>query len=87
MTEPENHTLHLLREIREDIRKFEHDIREDVQKLDRKVDMIHDDLGKRIDGLVRTLAGEMADRSHAAGGVERRLADIEKRLAALEQDR
>ena len=33
----------------------------------------------------RTMTGEIADRVYASGGVERRLADIERRLSALEQ--
>jgi hypothetical protein len=74
MSEPETHTLHLLREIRDDIRN-----------LDRKVDMNHDDLKGSLDGFVQTLTGEIADRVYASGGVERRLADIERRLSALEQ--
>jgi hypothetical protein len=76
MSDPESHTLHLLREIREDI-----------QRLDRKVDKNHAEVKGLIDGLVQTLAGEMADRAYATGGVERRLTDIERRLAALEEDR
>ena len=56
MTEPENHTLHLLREIREDVQKVDRK----VDALDRKVDRNHDDLKERIGGLTRTLAGEMS---------------------------
>jgi hypothetical protein len=90
MTEPENHTLHLLREIREDIQKVDRKVDaldRKVDALDRKVDRNHDDLKERIGGLTRTLAGEMVDRSNAAAGVESRLVDFERRLAALEQDR
>jgi hypothetical protein len=83
MNEPESHTLHLLREIREDVQKVDRK----VDSLDHKVDGIHVDLKEVIGGLVQTLAGEMAERSYAGGGVERRLADIERRLSALEQGR
>jgi hypothetical protein len=75
MAEPENHTLHLLREIREDIRK-----------LDRKVDANHDELKDSLDGFVQMLSGEIADRVYASGGVERKLVEIERRLTALERD-
>jgi hypothetical protein len=74
MAEPESHTLHLLREIRGDL-----------QGLDRKVDRNHAELKDLIDGLAQTLAGEMAARTYSSGGVERRLADIEKRLTVLEE--
>src|SRR5208282_4067841 len=70
MAEPESHTLHLLREIREDIRR-----------VDRKVDTLQD----TVNGLSETVAGELAIRGYIVGGVESRLADIERRLAALEQ--
>ena len=40
MSEPENHTLDLLPEIREDIRKLDHDLRADIRAL-------HDDLGPK----------------------------------------
>jgi len=73
MAEPENHTLHLLRELRED-----------VQKIDRKIDSNHAELKEHIGNLTQALAGEMAANRYVNGGVERRLADIEKRLSALE---
>lgn len=68
MAEPENHTLHLLREIRGDIKG-----------LDCKLDDLH--------RKIVAFAGEIAGRTCASGGVERRLADIEKRLTALEQSK
>ena len=58
MSDPESHTLHLLREIREDIQRLDRK----VETLDRKVDKNHAEVKGRIDGLVQTLAGEMADR-------------------------
>ncbi len=72
MAEPESHTLRLLREIREDIRR-----------VDRKVDTLQD----TVNGLSETVAGELAIRGYIVGGVESRLAEIERRLAALEQGR
>ena len=74
MSEPENHTLRLLREFREEFREFRTRTEENFV-----------DLKARIDGLNLTLAGEIATNRYTAGGVERRLADIEKRLSALEQ--
>jgi len=61
MAGPENHSFVLLREIRGDIKD-----------LDRKVDKNHAELKRDdaelkevIDGLVQTLAGEMAARLYA----------------------
>jgi hypothetical protein len=72
MADPESHTLHLLREIRENIRS-----------VDRKVDTLQD----TVNGLSETVAGELAIRGYIVGGVESRLAEIERRLAALEKRR
>lgn len=79
MVEPESHTLHLLREIREDMRE----IREDIRRVDRKVDTVQE----TVYGLTETFAGEVAIRGYIVGGVESRLSDIEKRLVALEKRR
>lgn len=81
MAAPENHTLHLLREIRGDIQQVD----QKVESLHRKVERNHTELKDLIDGLAQTLAGEIAARTYASGGMERRLADIERRLAALEE--
>jgi hypothetical protein len=72
MADPESHTLHLLREIRENIRR-----------VDRKVDTLQD----TVNGLSETVAGELAIRGYIVGGVESRLAEIERRSAALEKRR
>jgi len=76
MADPENHTIVLLREIREDIRK-----------LDHKVDENHADIKSSMDDFAQSLGGEIADRIYRDGGVERRLVEIERRLDALEHDR
>jgi len=76
MAAAENHTLRLLREIREG-----------VKTLDAKVDKVHGDLKAGIDGLTQALAGGMAANRYAAGGIEQRFAEVERRLVALEQSR
>lgn len=81
MREPENHTLRLLREIREAISSTD----KKVVSLDTKVDRIHDDLKIGMEALTQALAGEMAANRYTAGGFERRFAEIESRLLVLEQ--
>ncbi|CAL8977027.1 hypothetical protein RHODGE_RHODGE_00365 [Rhodoplanes serenus] len=81
MTEPENHTLHLLREIREAIGSL--DTR--VQRLDSKVDHNHADLTERLDRQRQAVVGEGVLGRYAAAEVEDRLAQIERRLSALER--
>jgi hypothetical protein len=80
MSEPENHTLHLLRELREDVQKVDRKI--DV--LDRKIDAYHGVMRERVESITQALAGEIAANRYINGGVERRLAEIEKRLSADE---
>jgi hypothetical protein len=80
MSEPENHTLHLLRELREDVQKVDRKI--DV--LDRKVDAYHSVVRERVESITQALAGEIAANRYINGGVERRLAEIERRLSANE---
>ena len=83
MTEPENHPLRLLREIRGAI-----------EALDHKVDRNHselkandDDLKDRIESLRQAAFGESVLGRYAAAEVEERLPAIEKRLSDLEQHR
>jgi len=83
MTEPEDHTLRLLREIRKVIRSTD----QKVGKLDAKIDTVHGDLKIGIEALTQALAGEMAANRYTAGGVEQRLANVERRLLVLEQGR
>jgi len=80
MSEPENHTLHLLRELREDVQKVDRKI----DALDRKVDAYHGVMRERFDSITQALAGEIAANRYINGGVERRLAEIERRLSADE---
>ena len=80
MSEPENHTLHLLRELREDVQRIDRKI----DALDRKVDAYHGVTQERVGSITQALAGEIAANRYINGGVERRLADIERRLSAIE---
>jgi hypothetical protein len=73
MAEPDNHTLHLLREFREDFREFRHEFSEFRARTD-----------ERFEELVRLFAGESVLGRYAAADVEKRLEAIEKRLGALE---
>jgi hypothetical protein len=76
MAEPENQTLHLLREIRGD-----------VKSLDKKVDGGFERVNKRIDSLQQAMIGESVLGQYATAGIDTRLDDIEKRLTALEKRR
>jgi hypothetical protein len=76
MAEPENHTLRVLREFREEFREFR-----------KETDGNFTELKDRIDNPARVVAGESVLGRYAAAEIEERLSAIEKRLAALEQQR
>jgi hypothetical protein len=111
MAEPENHTLRLLREFREETREFRQeaqtfqrqsvdaqlrteravsDLRGDVADLrgdmsELRADVAH--VKDRVDSLTQAVAGEIVQARYVHAGVDDRLAEIERRLTALEQAR
>jgi hypothetical protein len=79
MAEPENHTLHVLRDFRDAIAALDGK----VQGLDSKVDRNHQDLRSRLDNFRQAVTGESVLGRYAAA--EERLEALEKRLTALEE--
>ncbi len=79
MAEPENHTIHILREIRAAIQGLE----DKVEGLDGKLERGHQELRSRMDNIRQALNGESVLGRYAAAEVEERLDSIEKRLEAL----
>jgi hypothetical protein len=78
MAEPENHTLRLLREFREEFRKESRDFRSEFNAFRAET-------GERFDELTRLFAGETVLARYAAADVEKRLAALETRMAAIEK--
>jgi hypothetical protein len=76
MSEPENHSLRVLIEFRNEFKEFRSEIARDLAEIKAV-----------IGNLTQALAGEMAANRYVNGGVDRRLADIEKRLSAIEPSR
>ena len=76
MAEPENQTLHLLR-----------DIRDSVRAVDEKVDHVHDDLTQRLKSLQQAMIGESVLGRYTVAEVEGRLESLEQRVSALEKKR
>ena len=50
MADPENHTLHRLRELRNDIKMMD-------ENMERKIDQNHEEVTKRLDSLQRAVVG------------------------------
>jgi polyhydroxyalkanoate synthesis regulator phasin len=76
MAEPENHTLHLLREIRAAI-----------EALSTRMEQNHSEMTTRMDSLRQAAFGESVLGRYAAAEVEERLETLEKRVSALEESR
>ena len=85
MPEPVNHTLHVLREFREEFREFVVKTDKSFDTLEKKVDRNHQELKERIENLRQAAFGESVLGRYAAAEVEERLSAIEGRLSALEQ--
>ena len=74
MAAPENHTLRILREFRDEFRAFRD-----------KTEGDFDSLRSRMDNIVQALNGESILGRYAVAEVDERLEAIEKRLSALEK--
>ena len=80
MPDPENQTLHVLRDLRAAIESLD----SRVQRLDGKVDRNHGDLRSRLDNIRQAVNGESVLGRYAAAEVEERLEPLETRVKALE---
>jgi chaperonin cofactor prefoldin len=80
MTDPENQTLRVLRDIRGAVKSMD----QRLTVLTDKVDKNQDDLRSRIDNLRPAINGESVLGRYAAAEVEERLEALEKRISALE---
>jgi hypothetical protein len=58
MPEPVNHTLHVLREFREEFREFVAKTGKSFDTLEKKVDRNHEELKERIENLRQAAFGE-----------------------------
>jgi polyhydroxyalkanoate synthesis regulator phasin len=74
MAEPENHTLRLLREFREEFREFS-------TKTDRSFAQVQE----RLNGMQQAMLGESVLGRYATAEFEERLSALEQRIAALER--
>jgi hypothetical protein len=70
MAEPVNHTLHVLREFREEFREFAEKTDKRFDTLEKKVDRNHEELKQRIENLRQAAFGESFLGRYAAAEVE-----------------
>jgi hypothetical protein len=83
MAEPENQTLRLLRELRDDIKTLDRK----VNALDAKVDRNHEEVKERIDRLRQAMVGESILGRYATAEFEERLSAVEQEIADLKEGR
>jgi hypothetical protein len=76
MAEPENQTLRILREFRDEMKEFRGETAKNFERIE-----------ERLSSVAQAVVGEGVLGRYAAAEVEERLAAIEKRLSALEQRR
>jgi polyhydroxyalkanoate synthesis regulator phasin len=84
MAEPENHTLHLLREIRGAIVALDSKLDGKITSLDNKIDRNQEELQKRIDSIRQAMLGESVLGRYATAELDERLSALEQRVSALE---
>jgi hypothetical protein len=82
MAEPENQTLRILREFRQEMKEFRTETAKNFDRSEGKLK-----LEERISSVAQTVVGEGVLGRYAAAEVEDRLAIIEKRLSVLERRR
>jgi polyhydroxyalkanoate synthesis regulator phasin len=73
MAEPENHTIRLLREFREEFRQFS-------SKTDRSFEQVQE----RLRNMQQAMLGESVLGRYATAEFEERLSALERRIATLE---
>ena len=76
MTEPENQTLRVLIEFRNEFRQFKFDTEQRFARIEERLDM-----------LTQSFSGMVAGNQYLLGGIQGRFENVERRLAALEQNR
>ncbi len=80
MKEPENLTLRLIRELRDEVAT----VVANLGKLEGKVDKSRSEVLAEIRGIRKYLMGETIAARYVTVGVEGRLDELEKRVTALE---
>ena len=90
MSEPENHTLRVLIEFRNEFKEFKSetgknfaDIREHFERIDDRFERVD----TRLETITRALANEIVQAKFVTSGIDQRFAEIERLLSALEQRR
>ena len=76
MTEPENQTLRVLIEFRNEFRPFKSDTEQRFTRIE-----------ERLDILTQSFGGMVAGNQYLLGGIQGRFENVERRLSALEQNR
>jgi hypothetical protein len=82
MADPENQTLRVLIEFRNEFREFKSEAERRFGQIETRLE----ELEKRLDVLNQSFSGMVAGNQYLLGGIQGRFERVERRLAALEQN-
>jgi hypothetical protein len=83
MTEPENQTLRVLIEFRNEFREFKSDAEKRFALTEERFNAIQE----RLDTLAQSFSGMVVGNQYLLGGIQGRFEKIERRVTVLEQSR
>jgi hypothetical protein len=83
MIEPENQTLRVLIEFRNEFRQFKAETEQRFARIDERLAHIE----QRLDHLAQSFSGMVMGNQYLLGGIQGRFENTERRLTVLEQDR
>jgi hypothetical protein len=82
MTEPENQTLRVLIEFRNEFRQFKSETEQHFARAEERLARIED----RLDHLAQSFSGMVMGNQYLLGGIQGRFENIERRLTIAEQN-
>jgi len=83
MTDPENQTLRVLIEFRNEFRQFKLETEQRFARLEERITRIEE----RLDHLTQSFSGMIMGNQYLLGGIQGRFENVERRLTILEQNR
>jgi hypothetical protein len=89
MAEPENQTLRVLIEFRNEFRQFKSDVEQRFAHIEQRfvhVDLRFAHVEERLDTLNQSFSGMVLGNQYLLGGIQGRFENVERRLAILEQN-
>ena len=83
MSEPENQTLRVLIEFRNEFRQFKSEVEQCFAAFEQRLARIEE----RLDHVTQSFSGMIMGNQYLLGGIQGRFENVERRLTILEQNR